>query len=74
MIPRPKVQFVEVPSSSGPKTPQDVNVQTIGWEIAPTIAKEQPGSEARTSDPTSMLDPCCIPGYPDPGIQHGNTA
>ncbi|KAL2612701.1 hypothetical protein R1flu_024393 [Riccia fluitans] len=61
MIPRPKVQFVEVPSTSGPKTIPDVNVQTIGWEMAPIIAKEQPGSEIRTTDltPTSTL--CCLP-------------
>ncbi|KAL2651376.1 hypothetical protein R1flu_019504 [Riccia fluitans] len=61
MIPRPKVQFVEVPSTSGPKTTPDVNVQTIGWEMAPIVAKEQPRSDARPSDLTPTLDPYCIP-------------
>ncbi|KAL2608389.1 hypothetical protein R1flu_026962 [Riccia fluitans] len=60
MISRPKVQFVEVPSTSGPKTTPDMNVQTIGWEMAPTIAKEQPGSETRPSDPMPTSSPCYI--------------
>ncbi|KAL2636308.1 hypothetical protein R1flu_007787 [Riccia fluitans] len=59
MIPSPKVQFLDVSSTSVAKTTPDVNIQTIGWEIVPTIAEEQPGSEARTSDPMPTLDSCC---------------
>ncbi|KAL2633147.1 hypothetical protein R1flu_004626 [Riccia fluitans] len=58
------VQFVDVPSTSGTKVTTDVNVQTIGYDVLPTIAEEQQESRLSTSNITRTFDPSYIPVVP----------
>ncbi|KAL3696156.1 hypothetical protein R1sor_010232 [Riccia sorocarpa] len=55
VIPCPKVQFVDVPSTSGTKNTADINVQMVGWDVLSTISEESSAMEASTSASQSTV-------------------